>query len=89
MRTLARNDNVSSLLTEGLAIGALVSSGIDLMGADQNPLQGAEICVLAVMLALRNGTLNALVCMAIHDGILLFSVMALDFPKAQKTYISC
>ena len=54
------------LLTEGLAVGALVSSGIDLMGTNQNPLQGTEIGILAVISALLNSTLNALVCMAIH-----------------------
>ena len=55
-----------SLLAEGLAVGALVSSGIGLMGAYQDPLQGAEIGILAVMCALLDSTLNALVCMAIH-----------------------
>ena len=70
-----------SLCAEGLAVGALVSSGIGLMGAYQDPLQGAEIGVLAVMLALLNGTLNALVCMAVHilSSSISF-VMAILYP---------
>ena len=58
------------------------------MGTYQNPLQGAEICILAVVGALLDSTLNALVCMAIHYGFLLFVVMLLDFPGLRKTYIS-
>ena len=57
------------LLTEGLAVGALVSSGIHLMRTNKNPLQGAEVGILAMVGALLNGTLNALVCMAIHRNI--------------------
>ena len=57
----------SSLLAEGLAVGALIHSGIGLMGADQDPLQGAVIGILAVMCTLLNSTLNRLVCMAIHS----------------------
>jgi hypothetical protein len=60
-----------SLLTEGLAVGALVHGGICLMGAYQNPLQGAEIGILAVMCALLDSTLNALVCMTIHSLMIL------------------
>ena len=77
-----------SLLTEGLAVSALVGSGIGLVSTHQDPLQGAVIGILAVMLALLDGTLNALVCMAIHGFILLFSVMGLDCPECGKTYIS-
>ena len=61
------------LLAEGLAVGALVNSGIGLMGTNQNALQGAEIGILTVVLALLNGTLNALVCMAIHNESSSFS----------------
>ena len=77
-----------SLLTEGFAVSTLVSSGIGLMGTNQDPLQAAEVCVLAVMGALLNGTLNALVCMAIHGVLLLLFVMELGYPKWAKTYIS-
>ena len=77
-----------SLLTEGLAVGALVHSGICLMGANQDPLQGAVIGILAVMGALLNSTLNRLVCMAIHSLYPPFLVMDLECPAASKTYIS-
>ena len=55
-----------SLLTEGLAVSALICGGIGLVSTHQDPLQGAVVCVLAVMLALLDSALNALVCMAIH-----------------------
>ena len=41
------------------------------MGAYQDPLQGAEIGILAVVGALLNSTLNALVCMTIHSLMIL------------------
>ena len=77
-----------SLCAEGLAVGALVSGGVGLMGTNQDPLQGTVICILAVMGALLDSTLDTLVCMAIHSFILLFSVMGLDCPECGKTYIS-
>jgi hypothetical protein len=77
-----------SLLAEGLAVGALIHSGIGLMGADQDPLQRAEVCILAVMGTLLDSTFNALVCMAIHNFVPPFLMMDLDCPYAQKTYIS-
>ena len=58
------------------------------MGTNQNPLQGAEVCILAVMGALLNSTLNALVCMAIHGFVPPFLMMDLDCPDMQKRYIS-
>ena len=61
-----------SLLAEGLAVGALIHGGIGLVSTYQDAIQGAEICILAVVSALRNSTLNALVSMAIHDLGLLF-----------------
>ena len=66
-----------SLLAEGLAVGALVLSRRSLVGAHQNTLQRAEVCVLAVILALLNSALNALICMTIHSVILLIFVMSL------------
>ena len=77
-----------SLLTEGFAVSTLVSSGIGLMGTNQDPLQTAEVRILAVMGALLNGTLNALVCMTIHGVLLLLFVMELGYPRWAKTYIS-
>ena len=54
------------LLAEGLAVGTLIHSGVSLVGAHQNPLQRTVVSILAVMLALLDSALNALVCMAIH-----------------------
>ena len=59
------------LLTEGHTVGTLVYSGVGLVGAYQDTLQGAEVCIAAMMCALGYGTLNALICMAIHDSFLL------------------
>ena len=76
-----------SLLAEGLAVSALILSGCSLVGAHQNALQRAEVCVLTVMGALLNSTLNGLVCMAIHSVILLILVIDLEYPTRGKTYI--
>lgn len=67
LRGLVRNDNgCLLLLTEGLTVGALVHGRICLVGTYQDSLQGAEVGILAMVGALLNGTLNALVCMAVH-----------------------
>ena len=58
------------------------------MGTNQDPLQAAEVRILAVMGALLNGTLYALVCMTIHGVLLLLFVMELGYPRWAKTYIS-
>ena len=63
---------LSLLLAEGLAVGALVHSGVALVGAHQNAVQSAVICVGAVVGALLNGAFNALVSLAIHSLFLLF-----------------
>ena len=65
---LVRNDGGHLLLlAEGLTVGALVLSGIQLVRTHHNTFQGAEVGILAVMGALLNSTLNTLVCMAIHS----------------------
>lgn len=58
------------------------------MGTNQDPLQAAEVRILAMMGALLHGTLNALVCMTIHGVLLLLFVMELGYPRWAKTYIS-
>ena len=55
---------------EGHAVGALVLGGIAFMGAYQNGIQGAVVLGGAVVGALADGTLNALVCMAVHGQYL-------------------
>ena len=59
----------SLLLPEGHAVGALIHGGVGLMGTHQDPLQGAVVSAVAVVCALRNGALDALVGIAAH-GIL-------------------
>ena len=58
------------------------------MGAYQDPLQRAEVGILAMIGALLNSTFNALVCMAVHSVFLLIFRMILEFPQNTKTYIS-
>ena len=54
------------------------------MGTYQNTLQGAEVCVLAMMLALLNSTLNALVCMAIHSADPPYHRDGLRLPRKEE-----
>ena len=51
------------------------------MGTNQNSLQRAEICVLTVMLALLNSTLNALIGMTIHTLVPPFLRDGLRIPE--------
>ena len=71
-------------LAEGLAVSALVHSGVSLMGAHQDPLQRAVVGIVAVVGALRNGAGNALVGVTAHGSFLLLSVSALAYPKREK-----
>ena len=61
---------MGSLLLEGLAVCALVHCGIGFVGAHQDPVQGAVVLAGAVVGAFADGTLNALVCMAVHGPYL-------------------
>ena len=54
------------LLAEGHTVGALVHGGIGLVGAHGDPVQGAVVCILAVVSALLNGAFDALVGMTAH-----------------------
>ena len=72
------------LLAERHAVGTLVNSGVRFMGADQDALQGAVVCVFTMMGALRYGTLDALVCIAVHSLFLLLHVIVSLCPKEQK-----
>ena len=58
-------------LPEGLAVSALIHSGITLVGTYQNVIQSAVVAVITVVCALLNGAFNALICVAIHNDILL------------------
>ena len=61
----------SLLLAEGLTVSALILSGICLMGAHQNTVQGAVVLAVAMIGTLLNGTLDTLICMAVHVRFLL------------------
>ena len=63
------------LLTEGLAVGALIGSGVCLVGTHQNPVQAAVIGLITVVGALLNGAFDALVCMVIHSVSSFLSVI--------------
>ena len=62
---------IKLLFPEGHAVGALVHSGIGFVGAHQDPVQGAVVLILTVVRTLLNGAFDALVCVIIHNDILL------------------
>ena len=76
----------SLLLAEGHTVGALVLGGVGLMGAYKDLLQGAVVGLIAVMGALGNGALDALVCFAVHNAYLLFLNSALVWLQNRKSY---
>ena len=59
------------LLAEGLAVSALVHSGICFVDTNQDTLQRAVVGIITVVGALMNGAFDALVCMAAHKQFLL------------------
>ena len=67
------------LFAEGHAVGALLLSGSGFMGAYQNPVQRAVVFSVAVVCALGNGALNALVGVAFH----------IDLPPSFEYTIVC
>ena len=58
-------------LAEGLAVGALILSGVCLMGANQDPVQRAVVLTVAVVSTGLNGALDALICVIVHFLFLL------------------
>ena len=69
---LTHRDRLMLFLTEGHAVGALILSGVTLVGTHQNAIQRAEVCFVTVISALMNGALDALIGIAIHNRFLLF-----------------
>ena len=59
------------LLAERLAVGALIHSGIQLVSAHQDSIQGTVVFGIAVVCTLLNGAFDALVCLAAHGFFLL------------------
>jgi len=68
-----------SLANEGHAVRALLHRGIGLVGADLDALERAVVFVAAVVPALGNGALDAMVGMAItaHERFLLCLISSL------------
>ena len=54
------------LFAEGFAVGALVHSGVHLMGTHQDAVQGAVVLILAMMGALLDGAFDTFVGMTVH-----------------------
>ena len=74
-------------LTEGHTVGALILGGIPFVSTNQNALQRAVVSFVAVMCALMDSTFDALICIAVHALILLFSVMLLVYPLVLISYL--
>ena len=72
------------LCLEGRAIGAGNLGGVLLVSHHANGVQGAVILILTMMLALLDGAFNALVCVAVHSLLLLFSVIYIVLPFFKK-----
>ena len=73
-------------LTEGFAVGASGHTGILLMGAHKDVVQRAVVLASAVISALCDGALDALVGMTVHDIFLLFLISPLGFPGPEQIY---
>ena len=65
----------SLLFAEGLAVGTLVLGGVALMGAHQNPVQGAVVLLVAVISALLYGAFNAAIGLIVHKTKPPFAVV--------------
>ena len=72
------------LFAERLAVSTLVHSRILLVGAHHNAVQRAVVFGVAVIGAGLDGAFDALVCMAIHNDILLFVWYSLSMNRLQK-----
>lgn len=59
------------LFPEGHAVGTLIHSRIGFMGTHKDPVQRAVVLAFAVVCALMDSTLDALVGMAVHNETLL------------------
>ena len=75
---------IRSALAEGLAVGALIHSGVYFVGAHQNPIQRAVVLIFAVMGALVYGALDALIGMTIHCFFLLLIEFGLSMAVMKK-----
>jgi hypothetical protein len=53
--------------------------------AHQNPLQRTVVCAVTMVCALTDSTLDGLICMIVHDVILLFLISKLVCPRFQNS----
>ena len=72
------------LLAEGLAVGALIHSGILLVGAHHDAVQRTVVFGVAVVSALLYGAFDALVCFAVHCYFLLLFGFCLSMSHRAK-----
>ena len=72
------------LLAERLAVGALIHGGIQLVGAHQNPIQGAVIFGIAVIGTLLDGAFDALIGLAAHGVFLLLFGFTDSMPRGKE-----
>ena len=86
MRRLTPPHCPTLLLAEGLAVRALIHGGILLMGADQDLVQRTVVLAGAVVCALLDSTLNALISMIGHGNSPPFLVLSTVCPDVR---ISC
>ena len=73
------------LLAEGHTVSTLVNSGVHLVSAHHNAVQGTIVLFLAMMSALLNGTLDTLIG-TIHLILLLCLRSLLVLPDDPETY---
>ena len=75
------------LLTERLAVRALVHGGVCFVSAHHDAVQRAVVLGIAMVSALLNGAFDALVCVTIHDfqpPFFEFAVSMRTLPKKQS-----
>ena len=72
------------LCPERLTVGALVLSGVGLVGTHQDPVQRAVVLSVAVIGTGLDGAFDALVGMAVHTEFLLLFWYSLSMAAMQK-----
>ena len=78
-------------LAEGHAVGALIHSGIHLVGTNQDFVQGTVVLMAAMVGALLDGAFDALVCMTVHkiaSFLIGFGNSMNDFSKIIREKLS-
>ena len=86
MRQQMLPQQVKSALTEGLAVGALILSGVDFVGAHQDTIQRAVVLAVAVVCAGLNSTFDGLVSMAVHKTSSFYLGSAIVWQLPEKIY---